>query len=78
MRLEGMPAASEASAHGFASDLAGLGITCGVDVRDAVALVMPADDQSADRFADQEVRRAVLEMGRAHGMARVALIIEDR
>ncbi len=78
MRHERPSAASGESSHGFASDLARLGISCGVDVRDAVALVMPADDQSADRFADQEVRRAVLEMGRAHGIARVALVVEDR
>ncbi len=78
MRHEHLSAVSGESGRSFASDLAGLGITCGVDVRDAVALVMPADDQSADRFADQEVRRAALEMGRARGIARVALIIEGR
>jgi hypothetical protein len=71
-------AASGESAEGFASDLARLGISCGVDVRDAVALLVPADDHSADRFADPEVRQAAIEIGRARGFVRVALIIGDR
>jgi len=78
MRLDPAPVASGEAAQGFAGDLGRLGIQCGVDVRDAVVLLMPADDQSADRFADLDVRRTVLEMGRARGFARVALVIGDR
>ncbi len=78
MPREHAQAAPGVSAQGFATDLVRLGITCGVDVRDAVALLVPADDQSADRLADQEVRQAAIEMGRARGFARVAVIVEER
>ena len=70
------PVAADA-VRAFASDLARLGMHCGVEVQDAVALITPIDEPSADRFADQDLRRAVVECGRMHGFMRVALIIGD-
>ena len=77
MPLERVVAAAGDPARCVQTELARLGIRCGVDVRDAVALVIPADDDSADRFAAEDVRCKVLEIGRAHGFARVALVVGD-
>ena len=77
MPRERVATTREEAASAFATDLARLGIACEVDVREAVALVRAADERSADRFADPDVRHAVLTVGRTHGFARVALLIGD-
>ena len=71
----GDTAAVRDRADAFAAELAGLGIQCAVTIREGVALVTPLDEQSANRFANQELRQTVLAVGRTIGVARVGLLL---
>lgn len=67
----------EDRARAFATDLARLGLPCGIDVLESVAFVVPAATGAEDRLTDPELRQAVMAVGRAHGFPRVALVFGD-
>ena len=56
----------------LAQGLAALGLSCALEARGKLVLLMP-DKASVDKLADEQVRRAALALAKEHGFTHAAI-----
>ena len=60
------------NATALAAGLAALGVTCALEARGTLVLLMP-DQQSVAKLADDTLRRAALALAKEHGFTHAAI-----